>query len=104
MSPRYALLNVVLAFAITSVIGGAVFGFLGATYFVTSSTALVALAADALSYVLRWAVTFVLFGATAGVLGWLAMFAAGRDGWHRMETVAFVPRDYLGASRSRAQL
>jgi hypothetical protein len=40
----------------------------------------------------------VALGSLAGIAGWLGLFLTKRDGWHRMESLAFLPFNYGGRS------
>jgi len=54
--------------------------------------------AGALSRFTTQAVLIVALGAAAGLLAWIVVFVAKRDGWHRMEWLAFLPSNYGGKS------
>jgi len=99
MRPRFSLLCIVLALMILALLGGAVLGYLGSTYYETSTRVMVAQTAGVLRYVLQSATELIALGVLAGGMGWLIMFAMRRDGWHRMERVTLMPQDYPGAPR-----
>lgn len=97
MRPRFTL-GLVLTLAVAVVVGGAVFGFFGVSFYQTTSTRLIGLLAGGMGMALAAAANIVLFGAVAGVLGWLALFGLRRDGLHRLEWVALTPKNYGGRS------
>lgn len=42
--------------------------------------------------------TVLVLGAAAGALGWITLFLLRRDGSHRLEWVALLPKNYGGRS------
>ena len=98
MRPRFSLLTLCLTLAIGLVAGGAVFGFLATSYYDAPASAIVPAVSAALVRVLGPVFGVLLLSAAAGALGWLALYCLGRDGLHRLEWVAFLPKNYGGKS------
>lgn len=98
MRPRFCLLALLLTLAVAVVVGGALVGFFLSTIYDVPSSRLVPQVAGALR--ILWVPVFevLLLSAIAGALGWVTLFCLGRDGVHRLEWVALLPRNYGGKS------
>lgn len=93
MRPRFSFGITVLALAIAVVVGTAVFGSLA-----PAISAQRLAAPHALAWIASQLLAFFAVSMGIGVLGWAAAYWLRRDGWHRMEWVAFLPCNYGGRS------
>jgi ABC-type transport system involved in cytochrome c biogenesis permease subunit len=93
MRPRFSFSVTVLALTAAIVVGTAVFGFLA-----PAVPAQRLAASHALASVIFQLLAFFVVSAGAGILGWVAVYCLKRDGWHRLEWVAFLPLNYGGTS------
>ena len=98
MSPRFSLLALFLTITVGLVAGGAVFGFLATSFYDAPASAMVPAVSAAMARVLGPVFGLLLFSAAAGALGWLVAYYLRLDGVHRLEWVAFLPRNYGGRS------
>ena len=91
MNSRFHLPTTALALSLATVLGAA---FLG----VLAGTAGTSGAAAPVSHYLRPILGVLCAGAITGAAAWTVLFALKRDGYHRMEWVAFLPFNYGGRS------
>ena len=93
MRPRFSLSVIALAMSLAIAVGTAVFGCLAAS--VAPSVAWTN-PERAIASMLGQVLSVVALGSAAGAVGWLLFFLSRRDGWHRMEWIAFLPFNYGG--------
>lgn len=91
MNSRFSLPTTVLALSLAVVIGAGLLALLAAGGGASISTAPIA------EYI-RPIVAILAAGALAGAAAWTVLFVLKRDGYHRMEWIAFQPFNYGGRS------
>jgi hypothetical protein len=98
MRPRLAAPIIFLTFAVLALLGAVLAGFFVLAFYPISGAQLVRLTAGVIRGPFQAGLTVLVLGGLSGTLAWLLLFALRRDGLHRMETAALLPRNYGGRS------
>lgn len=92
MNSRFNVPVTALALSLAVVLGAALVGLLGSAAGTTGGMA------APISVYIRPILDVLAAGAVTGIAAWMLLFAMKRDGYHRMEWVAFLPFNYGGRS------